>query len=75
MDGFKIYTRGILTGHDNELDLGENEETVVKNSLYLFDMATSWLIIRHLVAWRNPGERAFLVELRGGDEEFNCENN
>lgn len=32
MDRFKIYTRSILIGHDNELDLGKNEETGIKNS-------------------------------------------
>lgn len=44
-------------------------------SVYLFDTATSWLITDpcHLVAWRNPVERAFLVDLRGGDKEFNCD--
>ena len=54
MDRFKIYTRGILMGHDNEGDLGENEETGVKNSLYLFDTATSWLIITSFSGMEEP---------------------
>ena len=41
-------------GHDNEGDLGENEETGVKNSLYLFDTATSWLIITSFSGMEEP---------------------
>lgn len=34
----------VLIGYDDGLDLGENEETGVKNHLCLFDTATSWLM-------------------------------